>query len=75
MFLLPPISGTGLISALLCSFCVLQVADAMVGKDKVVTVKPGALMSDAAQLMVHNDVSGFDTCAAHVACSMGNSTW
>jgi CBS domain-containing protein len=33
------------------------VKDAMVGKDKVVTVKPGAPMSEAAQLMVHNDVN------------------
>lgn len=33
------------------------VKDAMVGKDKVVTVKPGAAMSEAAQLMVHNDVN------------------
>jgi hypothetical protein len=39
-----------------CCGCV-QVKDAMVGKDKVVTVKPGAPMSEAAQLMVHNDVS------------------
>lgn len=31
--------------------------DAMVGKDKVFTVKPSALMSDAAQMMLHNDVS------------------
>lgn len=37
--------------------CCMQVKDAMVGKDKVVTVKPGAPMSEAAQLMVHNDVS------------------
>jgi hypothetical protein len=29
----------------------------MLGKDKVVTVKPNTLMSDAAQLMLHNDVS------------------
>lgn len=35
----------------------VQVKDAMVGKDKVFTVKPSALMSDAAQMMLHNDVS------------------
>jgi hypothetical protein len=35
----------------------VQVKDAMLGKDKVVTVKPNSLMSDAAQLMLHNDVS------------------
>lgn len=33
------------------------VKDAMLGKDKVVTVKPNSLMSDAAQLMLHNDVN------------------
>jgi hypothetical protein len=53
-----------LLCAACCCCCVLraaaagaQVKDAMVGKDKVVTVKPGAAMSEAAQLMVHNDVS------------------
>lgn len=29
----------------------------MVGKDKVFAVEPGSPMSDAAQLMLHNDVS------------------
>lgn len=33
------------------------VKDAMINKDKVFTVKPSALMSDAAQLMLHNDVN------------------
>lgn len=35
----------------------MQVKEAMVGKDKVVTVKPAVPMSDAAQLMLHHDVS------------------
>lgn len=34
-----------------------QVAEAMVGKDKVVTVGPAAPLSEAAQLMVHHDIN------------------
>lgn len=33
------------------------VADAMVKKEKVIKVKPGTSMSDAAQLMLHHDVN------------------
>jgi CBS domain-containing protein len=33
------------------------VGDAMVGKEKLVTIKPSSLMSDAAQIMLHNDVN------------------
>jgi len=57
--------------------CVVQVADAMVGKDKVVTVKPGALMSEAAQLMVHNNVSRAGARAArmHAAWGAARGIW
>lgn len=41
----------------------------MVGKDKVFTIKAGALMSEAAQIMVHNQVGleGMDGWAASCA--------
>jgi CBS domain-containing protein len=35
----------------------LQVSEAMSGKDKVISVKPSTPMSEAAHLMLHHDVS------------------
>jgi CBS domain-containing protein len=35
----------------------LQVGDAMVGREKVISVRPSMAMSEAAHLMLHHDVS------------------